>query len=394
MALLAQHGYGKGEKINVGLANDEISGVIFSPKAENLIKLKVSSKKIKKINSNAKIYFDPQFYICNLQGDVNFSKFASYEYCSMSIDRNTLSDFFYLNKMCKQVFDIQDELGVSSYFSPTIMFSDFEDKESQIALNLANLSYENISNANSRLYISLCINEAAFNDFTKMNAFLDTITLLDVKGFYIIIDRNVINNRSNEINSNVLLNIMTFIYSLSILNKFDVIIGYSDLVSIPLAAVSNADFASGWFSNTKRFSASSFLKSNGGQRPKKRYTSGVLINTILLLPELKSIIDLNLTNKVMSESPYNINLLPKFHDNQWSDEVSCLHNWHVINQLLKLIQSNKNIEDRLSCLQTIIQTAKESSSIIKTQLQMNFSYRDNHLDMWDEALKSFKERMV
>lgn len=48
MALLAQHGYGKGEKINVGLANDEISGVIFSPKAENLIKLKVSSKKIKK----------------------------------------------------------------------------------------------------------------------------------------------------------------------------------------------------------------------------------------------------------------------------------------------------------------------------------------------------------
>ena len=45
MSLLAQHGYGKGNKIYKGLENQDISGIIFSPKADELCKIKEYSKK-------------------------------------------------------------------------------------------------------------------------------------------------------------------------------------------------------------------------------------------------------------------------------------------------------------------------------------------------------------
>lgn len=394
MALFAQHGYGKGDKINIGLINDEISGVIFSPKAEQLIKLKTYIKKIKKINSNAKIYFDPQFYICALQGDIVSSKLISYEYCNLSLNRGVLSDYKYLNHMCEQVFDVQTILEVSEYFSPTIRFADFDDKDSQIALNLAKLSCEKITQPDSALYVSLCINEAAFNNYEKMNAFLDIITLLDVKGFYIIIDRNNINSKVNEINPSTLANIMVFIHSLSLFNGFDVIVGYSDLLSLPLAAVSNADFATGWFSNTKRFSINNFVRASGGHRPKKRYTSGILMNTVLLLPEFKAFLDTNLINNIITESPYNKNIIPRFDESQWSDEISCLHNWHVIKQLIQYMQMEKDIECRLSCLQSMIENAKKSYEKIKSPITLDPSSKGGHLNMWSEAIKIFKESMV
>ncbi len=394
MALLAQHGYGKGSKIIKGLSNGDISGVIFSPKGDELKKITDYAKKIQKEHKFANIYFDPQFYLCAIQGDIAYGKLPSYEYCNLSLNRSILSDYFYLQNLCDSVYNIQHDLDVSAYISPTILFNDFEDKESQIALSLSKLFYEKVEYPDSQLYVSLCINDSAFKDERKMNSFLDTISLLDIYGFYLIIDRTNPNGKINEINSNILANIMKFIYNLSIINEYNIIVGYSDLLSLPLAAVSNADFSSGWFSNSKRFSVSNYIKSSGGRRPKKRYTSGILMNSILLLPEFKSLIDLDLINEVVSDSKYNDRLLPKFNEIQWNDEVSCLHNWHVVSQLIKNIQSEKGIDDRLLYLQHKLDKAEKIYKIIKKQTPLDYSSKDTYIGMWKEAINIFKESMV
>ena len=391
VALLAQHGYGKGEKIHHGLENGDIGGIIFSPKAEDLKKIEMYIKKVKKIHGAVKIFFDPQYYLCALQGDISLGKLTSYAYCNMDISRSMLSDYRFLNKVCESIFDSQHSLDISGYLSPSVIFHDFEDKESQITLSLAKLFGEKVEYINSQLYVSLCINETAFNDIDKMNSFLDTISLFDVRGFYIIIDRNNQNGKINEINPKTLANIMQFVYNLSIINEYNVIIGYSDLLSIPLAAVSNADFASGWFNNSKRFSAGNYVKSTGGHRPKKRYTSSALMNSILLIPEFQTLSDLKLIDNVLTDSPYNQILLPKLDDAKWSDEVSCLHNWHALNQLLEKIQYEKNIVDRLLYLESIINNAMDVYEIILKQTSLDYSSKGAHLPMWKEAIKIFKE---
>ena len=303
-----------------------------------------------------------------------------------------LSSYSFLKNICTSAFDIQAELGVSSYLSPTVIFNDFEDNDSQIALNLANL-FNEIENGNC--YISFCINESAFNDIEKINSFLDTISLFNTRGFYIVIDRNNNNGKINEINPNILARIMMFIHSLSVFNEFDVIVGYADLLSIPLAAVSNADFATGWFSNLKRFSVSNFRKLSGGHRPKKRYTSGVLMNSLLLMPEFQALIELGLTDIVITDSPYNDILKYKAEDTKWTDEISCLHNWHVINQLIEKIQNLENINDRLKCLEELIKNAEEAYKIIgKQKMPLDYSSRDKHLSMWTDAIQIFREGMV
>lgn len=394
VTLLAQHGYGKGEKIQHGLENGDIGGIIFSPKAEELKKIEMYIKKLKKSYGAVRIFFDPQYYLCALQGDISLGKLTSYAYCNMEITRPMLSDYRFLNTVCGSIFDIQCSLDVSGYISPAVIFHDFEDKESQITLSLAKLFGEKVEYINSQLYVSLCINEAAFNDINKMNNFLDTISLFDVRGFYIIIDRNNQNGRINEINPKILANIMQFVYNLSIINEYDVIIGYSDLLSVPLAAVSNADFASGWFNNSKRFSAANYVKSTGGHRPKKRYTSSTLMNSILLIPEFQTLTDLKLIDRVLATSPYNQHLLPKLDDAKWSDEVSCLHNWHVLNKLLEEVQSEKNIKDRILYLENMIQNAMELYKVILKQTYLDYASKGTHLPMWKEAIKIFKESMV
>ena len=64
MGLLAQHGYGKANKINRALDSNDISGVILSPKSESLDKLIAFSYDLHDEYPNSRVYFDPQFYIC------------------------------------------------------------------------------------------------------------------------------------------------------------------------------------------------------------------------------------------------------------------------------------------------------------------------------------------
>lgn len=389
MALLAQHGYGKGTKIEKGLANGDLKGLIFSPKGDFEMVNMDYARKLKQKYHDVEVYFDPQFYLCNFPGDLSTGKLASYSFYESGMTRAALSRLSFLGDVCDKVFDTQNNIGVSKYFTPTILFHDFDDVESQIAINFAYLGIDRIEAHSEDLMVSLCINEGAFRNRKSMEEFLNTITLLDVKGFYIIIDRTAVAQKSTDISPDVLVNIMRFVNSLSIDNKFEIIMGYSDMLSVPFAAVSNAVFACGWFNSLKRFSQNSFIKASGGKHAKARYTSASLMSSLLLIPELSSITRQELMDNVLADSPYTERAVKR--PGEWSDEISCLHNWHVLNSLISEIQSYKNIKDRLSCLINKIEDAGSLYKDLKKYTVLDGASDDKHLKKWLEAINMYKQ---
>ena len=397
MGVFVQHGYGKGKKIEKAIKDNDISGIVLSPKGEKLTKLTSFADQLRKLNSDIEIVFDPQFYLCAFLGDVSVGKLVEYPYFETNLTRSYLSNPDNIHTYVKNIIEFEKTLSITSFCSPTIRFNDFNDKDSQIALSFANETISQLQNPNN-LYITLCISEEAFTSIDKTNDYLDLITLFDIKGFYLIINRNASTSRPIDEDPAILSNIMYFIYILSIVNNYDLIMGYSDLISIPLAAVSNANFASGWFNNLKTFKESNFIPSEGGRRPRKRYTSGVLMNSLLLIPEISSLYSLNdnlkLVEQIMTKSKYNNFISPRLKDNEWNDEVSCLHNWHVINSLVSDIQSLSNIQDRVKFLEKKINNGNRVyDQLLHKSIQLEYTSQKYHLDSWKESIQLFSSKV-
>lgn len=159
MGLLAQHAYGKSKKISVGLENKFLNGVILSPKAEKPEKLK---EFIDELNSlDIAVYFDPQFYMCAFEGSISLGKLESYDFWrDNEITKKYLSVPQNVRGVVTRYVDYQTEVDLKNIVSPNVFFESFDSRMSQISLSLAN---ESISMCGDKeLYISLCINEAAF----------------------------------------------------------------------------------------------------------------------------------------------------------------------------------------------------------------------------------------
>lgn len=393
MSLYVQHGYGKGNKIDLAITNGDISGIILSPKAESPEKLLEFAHNTLSTNPDVNIYFDPQFFVCKFQGVINSGKLSQYPYYQSGLTRANLSIPSRIHTFTKSVIDFQTQLEISAYISPTIIIDDFNGRDSQIAISFAFESIDIVSKQ-KKLFISLCIHESAFRNRDAMEEFLNVISLLDVEGFYIIIERESNISKATDIDPDVLTNIMKFAHSLSAINEYNVIVGYSDLLSIPLAAICNAHFACGWFSNLKIFSENNYRPVDGGRRPRKRYTTGILMSSLLLVPEISTLIHSPLINDIMSDSPYNTRIYPVLNEAEWTDEVSCLHNWHILNHELDMMYANGDISNRLDYLENKINQAKVIYQKIQRVIPLLDSKSNSgHLDMWRAAIESFRNEM-
>ena len=142
--LLAQCGYGKSEKVQKGLRDGSVEGVILSPRDESQEHLVEFSHQIRNEFKNALILFDPQFYAATL-ADPRNGKLLEYRYYS---DNRRLSRTQFgarhVSKYAKDCLDFQhSELGTVDYLiSPSVVFEDFQDSWSQVALNLADASLD------------------------------------------------------------------------------------------------------------------------------------------------------------------------------------------------------------------------------------------------------------
>lgn len=393
MALFAQHGYGKSDKIERGVDAGHLGGVILSPRDEKPESMVAYVNQLRTQYPDFQVLLDPQFYVSTLipskEGNLSL-----YEYFQPNLTRRNFINPTDIASHVRSVIDYQVNLSISKIISPTVLFESFNDPWSQIALTLANAStsyYAGLENV-PPILISICFSESALGNFDALNEFLDMISLLNVQGFYIIIKRD--GNGGPSIDTTVLQNLMYLCYSLSAINQYEVIMGYTDFVGIPLYATGITAFSCGWFNSLREFSVGHFQPSTGGRRPSPRYSSEQLINSILIIPELDSINQRGLINNVISNTNYDNMIRTNPTNAPWPPDISCLHHWEILNRFITDIDECQDLTSKLDYVQRAITNAQQVYRRL-TSSRIIFEPKSSsiHLSQWASAINDFRIRV-
>ncbi len=396
MSNLAQCGYGRGKKIEKGLDDNVIQGVIMSPRDERRDRLEQSIKDWGKDYPNALVMFDPQFYAANLNNprDGHLSEFDYYNNNS-GLGRTHYSGTR-IQSYVRECLDYQHNTfngNVAYLISPSILFDGFRDSWSQIALNLAveSADYHSSLSNPQPLLISIVVSETAFQSKNAVEEFLDALTEIDARGFYIIIRRNVA-SLQNAMESTVFGRFMYFCHVLATINEYDVIVGYSDWHSFLLNVTGVMHTASGWFQNLRQFSLSRFQPSSGGRRPLKRYSSAPLLSCPLITPEMQEIFLVNLLSRTLSGSKYDsiLGKGPSSGEKDWTDEKSCLGHWFSLNSITHQIDAKTIQYEKIREAERLMQNALTLYTQLASQsVSFDPSTGPEHIREWQDSLQEF-----
>lgn len=390
MTLLAQHGWGKSEKIDTALDDGSINGLIVSPRdetPENATKLIAS---IASDYPDSMRLFDPLFH-AGMISPAKDGKLPAYDYYKPNLTRR---DFIGVGKYAGYAADVleyQYELDVTAIVSPTIELVNFGDRSAQIALQLADASStHHAGKGESRpLLLSFLINENALGSRDDLDTFLDTVTLMDTDGFYLLVNRaNSTHNPLME--PERLAGLMYMVYILRIVNSLDVVCGYSDLIGLPLHAAGANVTACGWFGTLRRFTFKRFRPSTGGQPARSRYLSTPALESILI-SELDQISEAGLIDEFLSGTKYDTEFGKKpTYSVPWSNETAALHHWAALASKISEIEPMA-VEDALATISDWIETAETIRSEAEL-LGVEFEPPSgDHLDMWRRAISQFRD---
>ncbi len=397
MSILAQCGYGRGNKIELGLDAGVIQGVIMSPRDERRPRLEQAIRDWGSNYRDALVMFDPQFYAANLNNprDGHLCEFDYYDNNS-GLGRTHFSGTK-IQRYVKSCIDYQHKTfgnNAAYLVSPTILFDDFRDSWSQVALNMATESADHHSSLDKPqpLLISIVISETAFQSMDAVEEYLDVLTEIETRGFYVIIRRNS-TSVQNAMEPGSFGRFMYFCYVLATINEYELVVGYSDWHSFLLEAAGVTHNVTGWYQNLRQFSLARFRPTSGGRRPRKRYSSAPLLSSPLITPELHDIYLANLLPHVLSGSSYDSILQngPATGEPDWSDEISCLAHWRSLSSLSKQISAKPTPSAKIQVAEQLTQKALTLFAQLENR---NVSFDPltgpYHIKEWRESLQEFR----
>lgn len=387
MTLLAQLGWGKGDKITTGLQDKSIGGLIVSPRDENPHNAHLLISSLKRDHPNSIRLFDPLFHAGQIiQAKDRYLRKYGYYRPSLAHDDFTQTGQYAID--AKRTVEFQYQLDVTAIVSPTIELTRFGDRSERIALQLADASAAFHSGTTDRrpLILSFVINEEALSDRNSVDVFLDRVTLMQCAGIYLVVNRQ----GSKPMDANKLVSLMYITYVLGAVNGFSVYLGYTDLIGIPLCAAGAEATASGWFANLRRFTFDRFRPSTGGRHPRPRYLSSPALGSILV-SELDQIYSSHQIAGFISSTRYDHDFRqsPPF-SVHWPDRVSALHHWEALSSRMRALRGltvtsalNKVMDwiDRA----VVIRDRAEAKGVV-------FESRSaEHLHNWRIAIREFEK---
>lgn len=392
MSIYAQHGYGKSDKISRGIEDGNIGGIILSPKDENPNKIEEYIQFIYKNFKDVDLIFDPQFYVSTIT-PAKEGNLLRYDYYKSNLIRANFMRHKDIMEYVTNTIDYQYKIKLNKIVSPTIIVDDFNDPWSQISLTMAQeAEIYNSSLDNSKpLLISICFNETALKNSEAVSEYLDMLSLLDVKGFYIVVKREN-KNSAFEIDPQILSKLMYFSYTLSTINQYEVIFGYTDFVGIPIYCTGIKAMSTGWFNGLKQFTLSRFQPSTGGRRPLPRYTSKQLLNAILQIPELQTIYELGMIDSVISNTKMDSALKVNPAGVPWLADIECLQHWEVLHDITNKIDTMDSISKKLDYTLKII---SEANNIYLELAKKNMIWdtAHYHLEQWTRGINDFRNEI-
>ena len=389
MKLFAQHGYGEGEKVNNGLKDGLISGVIFGAKDINPDRLETRLNEIKKEFPDAGRLFDSQYFVSLIGNDPNIKLGKLDEYSFFKARRRSqLEANNLVAEEIRKVLEFQVGLPVTHIIAPNILISrSFDSVEAVISKSFIRQTRKIFDEFKVKqpVFTTLAISREALIDTAELESFLNDITLLDAPpdGFYLLIAARDVEARYDIFNADVIAAWMLLNYSLKI-NGFKVINGYSDILSPFLGAVGGDIGCTGWWSNLRFFSLDRFApEATGGRLPVQRYLSAKLLNRITFY-------ELNALRRFV---PQIVNGLAKdkAYENEPERTVEILQTWEALSSMLESMADSNDVSKNLNKCADAIKLAEQLYSEIKFRYRLDPKSDDNHLEPLREGINLFKK---
>ncbi len=389
MKLFAQHGYGEGEKVNYGLKDGLISGVIFGAKDINPDRLETRLNEIKKEFPDAGRLFDSQYFVSLIGNDPNIKLGKLDEYSFFKARRRSqLEANNLVAEEIRKVLEFQAALPVTHIIAPNILISrSFDSVEAVISKSFIRQTRKIFDEFKVKqpVFTTLAISREALIDTAELESFLNDITLLDSPpdGFYLLIAARDVEARYDIFNADVIAAWMLLNYSLKI-NGFKVINGYSDILSPFLGAVGGDIGCTGWWSNLRFFSLDRFApEATGGRLPVQRYLSAKLLNRITFY-------ELNALRRFV---PQIVNGLAKdkAYENEPERTVEILQTWEALSSMLESMADSNDVSKNLNKCADAIKLAEQLYSEIKFRYRLDPKSDDNHLEPLREGINLFKK---
>ena len=383
MTILAQHGWGKSNKVERGIANGSIHGVIMSPRDESPANL---TSFLSTIHTDVERLVDPQLYVGTIW-PVRDGKLRDYAHYRWNLTPGSFSPAA-IRDFVKATLDWQSGLNVSAVVSPTVMVDDLSSQWAQIAMMLAQETVTQHDRAKP-LLISLVVCEDSLRQRAPVDYWLDDLTQLDVDGFYLVVRRTEETYRQHYY-PEVLASLLRVCYSLAELNQYRVFAGYTDMATLLLHAVGVTGTGAGWFTGLKQFTLRRFQPATGGRRARARYSSSPLLNSIYMT-DLDVIYYGGLLAAVLSGTPFDarFNGTTNPENVSWPDDEAALHHWCVLAGISQSV-AGTTVGHRLDSARNLI--AQAQGVYAQTGMLTPFTTETGptHLDQWLDALNRFR----
>lgn len=391
MKLFAQHGAQAGEKITEGLTQGLLDGVVFSPRDVGLETLR---SKLGDMATNwpaAERLFDPQYYAVFLteNQDARLGYLADdYSAYLQQRRRAQLEREANVRKDVRAALEFQQSLSVTALIAPGILIPrSLNSVETVIAKNFIRVAAEEHAELKDarKVFATLAISREALVDKQELIEFVNEITALEIppQGFYLLVSARNTEARSDIYHADVIAGWM-FLNHVLKLNGFEVINGYSDIVTPFLGAAGGTAGCLGWWSNLRAFSLDRFAPSTGGGRlPIQRYLSAGLLNRITYF-ELNALRDLGVSG-VLNGLPLDA-LYPTDEGSSPERAKEVLQSWEAVRKLnQQLVQADSN-ESLRQCVRAINNAEQIYDSI---PLPLDGKSNREHLEPLREGIELF-----
>lgn len=387
LSIFVQHGYGKTNKIERGLDSRSVDGLIVSPRDERPEAIRQLVEYARNHDCHPTVMMDPQFYASTVI-NARDGYLSRYPYYHSELTRARFSPNE-VKQYVTETLDFQRSLGVTHLVSPTVLVRSFEDIWSQIAISLGqeSMQYHLASTDPRPLLVSLVVSQDALENREALEDYLDTLTSLDVAGFYLVVEQ-----MAQTLEEAQLTNLLYLVFVLGSLNQFKVLCGYADWIGVVLHAVGAQATATGWHGSLRRFSLSRFRPATGGRQPRPRYSSGPLLSSVLVIPELSAIFQLGYLERVLSKTNYDSLMTRGPANASWPADVSCLHHWEVLASLSQTMSSLPTDLALDRCV-TLIDEAKDTyDALVESGIPFETD-SGRTLEVWKRSIETFRKEV-
>jgi hypothetical protein len=396
MQLLAQHGYGNGEKIDRGLDEALIDGVIFGAKDINPGRLTTTLESLAVGFPSSVRLFDPQYY-ATLIGNQPGARFGSligeesHSYFDVRRRRDLERDD-QVEEDIAAVLAYQRDLNVTGLIAPNIVIRrSFDSIEATICKTFLREAMEIASQGSDLrpVYATLAVSATALSDRIELQSFLQEITELDSPpdGFYLLLEK-ADSSIPPQLTEYEILSRWMYVTHVLKTNGFAVINGYTDALSPYFGAAGSDAAATGWYNTQRTFTLKKFEPvSDFARRPAPRYLSATLLKSIRSneLNDLRDVFP-----EVLNAAPYDdaYNLFEGSTPDSPTSEA--LQNWEGIRRLNELVVEGDVQTSLQNCREALDEAEALYARIHNYGLTMRDRSNASHIEAIREELESFE----